>query len=99
MLANNHGMGESKPLSGPFTDLLGGEEGLEDASSDRIGNPATVVTDLDANTVLGGEGADRDLARGFPQFSLEDSLISIYQEAQNGMTAHPVKNARQHQSR
>src|SRR6266511_1728897 len=49
--------------AGPFPDLLGGEERLEDAGPDLVGHPGTGVPDLDHDAiVLDGGGSHRELA-------------------------------------
>ena len=49
MLLHNHGMGNGQALPGTLSDLLGGEERIEDLGLNLLRNPGAGIDDADFN--------------------------------------------------
>ena len=83
VLIHDNGAADGKPLPAPLAYLLGGEERVENAISNAIGNAATGVLDLDTHgvTVVGGPHPDHAPVAGVADH-IADGVSSIDEQVQ-----------------
>src|SRR5690606_38329115 len=86
MLLHHDRVDEGEPLSGAAPDLLGGEEGVEDAPADLFGDPRPGVAHADLDRITCPPGADGDRpprVGALRHTALPDGVGRVYVQVQD----------------